>query len=101
MEKDIQRKILQYLRQVPQCYVIKVIVANHSGVPDILCCIKGDFVAFEVKADAGKKATPLQQHEMGKIWDALGQAYVVHDLAGVRALIEGAYGITVSLKVKP
>ena len=31
-------------------YVVKVIMGNETGIPDLLACIGGKFVAIEVKA---------------------------------------------------
>jgi len=49
-----------------------------AGVPDLLLCVKGKFVALELKAP-GKKVTRLQQHQMERIKDSGGLAYVIDD----------------------
>src|SRR3954468_3060897 len=38
-----------------------------SGLPDVISCYRGRFVAFEVKRDETKKATPLQDYMMHRI----------------------------------
>lgn len=51
---------------------------GRSGVPDIVCCIKGKFLAIECKA--GKNIpTSLQEREMNKIRSAEGHAMVVNE----------------------
>lgn len=45
---------------------------GRKGVPDILACICGVFVAIEVKADEKKQATKIQQHELKLIAKADG-----------------------------
>jgi hypothetical protein len=45
---------------------------GRKGVPDLLCCIEGAFVAIEVKATTGMKATPFQQEELRLIVEANG-----------------------------
>jgi len=45
-----------------------------KGIPDILYCIHGRFVAVEVKAEAGMVPTPLQQKRIDEIRNAGGFA---------------------------
>lgn len=49
-----------------------------SGVPDIVCCYNGVFVAIECKAN-GNKPTPLQEAQMQKIRQAGGYAIVINE----------------------
>ena len=71
--------------------VVKLLKTNHvyyffpatggygrSGVPDIICCLKGKFVGIECKA-GGNKPTELQLRELAKINKAGGLAYVVDE----------------------
>lgn len=51
---------------------------GRSGVPDIVCCIKGKFLAIECKAGKGEP-TALQQREMMQIHQAGGMAMVVKE----------------------
>lgn len=48
------------------------------GVPDIVCCYKGHFVAIECKAGKNKP-TALQERELKNIRDAGGYALVVNE----------------------
>ena len=51
---------------------------GRSGVPDIVCCVKGKFVAIECKA--GKNTTTaLQDREINRIRTAEGHAMVVNE----------------------
>lgn len=43
-----------------------------AGVPDIIGCYRGRFIAFECKRDATGKPTRLQAYMMKKIKDAGG-----------------------------
>lgn len=54
---------------------------GRSGVPDIIACVKGRFVAIECKAN-GNKPTELQLRELHKIHKAGGITFVI-DEAGV------------------
>lgn len=51
---------------------------GRSGVPDIICCIKGKFLAIECKAGKGEP-TELQKREMNQIQAAGGMAMVVKE----------------------
>jgi len=49
-----------------------------SGVPDIICCMNGIFVAIECKAGKGK-TTALQDRELKRIKENKGIAFVVNE----------------------
>jgi len=51
---------------------------GRSGVPDIVCCFDGRFLAFECKS-GNKQPTALQQKEIDKIFEAGGSAYVINE----------------------
>lgn len=54
------------------------------GIPDIICCVDGRYLAIECKAGAGK-TTVLQDREIAAITKAGGVAIVVNE-DGVAAL---------------
>ena len=80
----MQKKIIDYLQE--RCYVVKAVVANRGGVPDLLCCVGGKFVAFEVKSGTGK-VTPLQERNLEMIKQNGGLAYVVKSLDEVKSIV--------------
>ena len=86
-ESQIQRKILQYLKSIENLYYIKTVVTNLSGVPDVIVCYKGQFIAFEIKRPGGK-VSKLQEYNMERIREAGGKAYVVFDVDSVKHIIE-------------
>lgn len=51
---------------------------GRSGVPDIICCVAGKFLAIECKAGKNKP-TELQRKEMGSIAEAGGVVVVVNE----------------------
>ena len=51
---------------------------GRSGVPDIICCVNGLFVAIECKAGKGVP-TALQLKNIDQIHDAGGVAFVVNE----------------------
>ena len=88
-EKYITNKILKYLKSVPGCFAWKEHVGMYgtAGIPDVIACVNGRFVAFEVKAPTGK-ATKLQEATINKILSAGGVAAVVRSVDEVRAVLE-------------
>jgi Holliday junction resolvase len=66
---------------------------GRSGIPDIVCCFRGRFIAFECKA-GNNKTTALQDREIRAIQEAQGIAYVIHEddtdfVSGILKLIGG------------
>jgi len=51
---------------------------GRSGIPDIICCYEGRFVAIECKAGKGK-TTALQEREINAIRTAKGLAFVINE----------------------
>jgi Holliday junction resolvase len=76
-EQQVQRKIIKWLED-NDYYVVKVISASKSGVPDILACSPdGKFVAIEVKTPQKKNNTSkLQDYNLNKIRECGGIAFV-------------------------
>lgn len=58
-----------------------------AGIPDIICCIGGRFVAFEVKTPSGK-LTKLQGITIQRINDAKGKAYKVTSVEEVIQILD-------------
>lgn len=46
------------------------------GIPDLIICVNGKFVAWELKVKKNK-ATKLQEHNLNKIREAKGVALVI------------------------
>lgn len=51
---------------------------GRAGVPDIIACYDGHFIAFECKAGKNKP-TALQEREMDAIRRAKGLAFVINE----------------------
>jgi len=80
-ESKIQGDILHVLA-VRGAYTVKIVTASKAGVPDILCCYRGSFIAFEVKGPKGKTSA-LQDINIKNIKKAGGLAYVVRSVSEV------------------
>lgn len=84
-EKRFENKIKAYIKNKGGWFV--KFFANRNtkkGIPDILACINGYFIAIEVKDDHGSP-TELQMYNCNKIREAGGLAYVVYP-SGFEAL---------------
>jgi len=51
---------------------------GRSGVPDLICCVGGKFLAIECKSGE-RKPTVLQEREMEKIRSANGVTLVINE----------------------
>jgi len=89
LEKDITAAITRYLKTVPCCFFWKEHGGQYgtAGLPDIICCYRGRFVAFEVKAPSGRP-TKLQEITLQRIKDARGEAFIVRSVQEVQAIIK-------------
>ena len=85
-ENTIVKGILAYLRSLNDCFCWKEHGGMYgtAGLPDIICCYKGRFIAFEVKNAKGK-VTELQKRTMGEINSAGGEAMIVRSVDEVKA----------------
>ena len=88
-EQKIQKKITTYLES-KGCYVVKVISASKSGVPDILGCYEGVFFGIEVKTPTTMgTVSKLQEYNLDKIQDCGGHSLVAWNVEMVEDFIEG------------
>ncbi len=86
-ESTLQARCLRYLREShPNIYYEKIINGNRAGLPDLRLCIKGKFVAVELKSLKGK-VSELQAHNLHKITKAGGIALISNDLVQFKQLI--------------
>lgn len=88
-EKNIANAIMRYLKTVPDCFCWKEHGGMYgtAGLPDIICCIGGRFVALEVKTASGK-LTKLQETMIRKIRAAKGEAYKVTSVEDVKNILD-------------
>lgn len=77
-EKRFENKIKKFLDD-NGCWYVKYFANGFtkSGIPDILACINGRFVAIEVKAASGKPSE-LQLYNIEAIKKAGGTAIVLY-----------------------
>mgnify|MGYP001093460241 CR=1 FL=1 len=86
-EKTITDQILKYLK-AQRCFAFKEHSGMYStaGIPDIICCYKGQFMAFEVKTEKGK-LSKLQEITIERIQQAGGVAFKVTSVQEVKDIL--------------
>lgn len=86
LESSIQKEIIKYLRT--KCYVTKIVSASLSGVPDLICCHNGEFIAIELKRNKNIEPSALQDYNIKKIQENGGRAYVISSLQEAKEIIK-------------
>lgn len=78
-EVKVKKKLVAQLKALDAYYFYPVTGGyGASGVPDVICCYKGRFFAFECKAGLNK-LTALQNINIEAIRRAGGHALVVNE----------------------
>ena len=77
-ESVFQKRVLRDLKNLPNCWVLKTQEKTRRGVPDILACYMGKFIALELKASEKTTVSPLQAFEISCINHAGGQAHIAY-----------------------
>lgn len=77
-EKNFENRLKKFLED-EGCWFVKFFANAYtkSGIPDILCCCNGYFVAVEVKAPNGKPSE-LQKWNIKKINDGNGYGLILY-----------------------
>ena len=90
LESAIVKDICNYLKTLDKCFFWKEHGGMYgtAGIPDIIVCCKGKFIALEVKRP-GRKLTKLQEKTIKDIKAAEGKAYIVTSVEEVREIMEG------------
>ena len=89
-ETQLKVKVLKWLKaEYPKGFFYKTSDKFTAGIPDIICGIRGRFVAIELKAPGGK-ATKLQLYAMKKIAAAGGLVMICNSLEDVQDTLRRA-----------
>ena len=88
-EAAITVAIQRYLKTVPHCFHFKEHGGQYctAGLPDIIVCYRGRFVAFEVKTPSGRPSK-LQEITIAKIKAAKGEAFIVRSVEEVKQILD-------------
>ena len=87
-ETTLKRQVLQYIRRNhPDAFCWKCSDRWVSGIPDIIICMCGKFIAIELKVGYNKP-TKIQAVMMERIRDAGGQVAVCYSLKDVKNFLD-------------
>ena len=77
-EKNFENKVKKFLED-EGCWYVKYFAnrMTKSGIPDLLACVNGYFVAIELKAPNGKPSE-LQKYHQKKIREAGGISIILY-----------------------
>lgn len=75
-ETKFKEKVLNRLKEVEGLWYAKIQSVSVRGIPDILICYKGQFIAWELKTDKGS-VDSLQSYTLNNIIKSGGIARVV------------------------
>lgn len=88
-ERQLTTKIMKLLKkEFPTAWIYKSSDRFSSGIPDILMCYHGYFIAIEIKKDTKSKVTPLQNFTLNKIRESGGLSIVVHGRFEIVKMLE-------------
>jgi hypothetical protein len=92
-EKKVKDSCVKLIKSYDAYYFYPVMTGfGRSGIPDIICCVSGKFLAIECKA-GDNKPTALQERELQKITEAGGVSLVINE-ANLTMLDEILKGLT-------
>ncbi len=78
-EKKVKNSVVRLLKERGAYYFFPATYGmGRSGVPDIVCCLRGYFIGIECKAGKNKP-TSLQKKELADIKKAGGVSCVVNE----------------------
>lgn len=89
-EKAVENKIKKWLKDKGYWFFkVHGSIFQPSGIPDILACIDGKFVAIEVKRSKGGIVSPLQKAQIQKIKENGGIAGVASSMEEFLEILKG------------
>lgn len=93
-ETRFKIKVQQYLSSIPNLWQLKIYgnAVQSGGIPDLLICYKGKFIALELKDPDEKNtygATNRQLAHIERIKKAGGIGAVVDSLEQIQGIIKG------------
>jgi hypothetical protein len=98
---ELQKAVVKWLdrRYGPHCRHFNLLggIGCRKGVPDLLCCIRGTFVAIELKTAGAPNASREQRVEIQAIIEAGGRAGIVRCLSDLETLVDGLEPLQISM----
>ncbi len=86
-ESTIKRQIMRFLRSLPNSDWEVSPPGSVAGKPDITGCLKGRYVAIEVKRP-GRPLTRLQEHKLRELKKAKAATGTAHSVDDVKEMLD-------------
>jgi Holliday junction resolvase len=78
-ESKVKASCVKLLKAYGAYYFFPIATGmGRAGIPDIICCVAGNFLAIECKAGKNQP-TALQERELAAIKTAMGTALVINE----------------------
>lgn len=77
-ETLFKEKVQDFIKTLPNTWCLKTQERTIRGIPDLLLCIKGQFVAIELKKSVEDEPDPLQEFNLTKITKAGGASLTAY-----------------------
>lgn len=93
-EGKLQDKIIDFLKPYKDVWVMNKWgnAIEHGGIPDLILCINGMFVAMELKnPNKSGKVSSRQRIELKKIRNSGGLSYQIDSFEEFRAIFKQLY----------
>lgn len=88
-EAKLQDYVIKRLKKLPEIKVIKIADRFTKGISDLLLCVRGKFVAIELKVGSNKP-TKLQLYFLEEIKNAGGIVGIAYTWGGVKDILRKA-----------
>lgn len=87
---EVTNKIMSHIQTHSGFWGVKIFGCGNQGkgLPDIICCYKGNFIGIECKKPQGGRIEKLQAHELMKITKSGGVGIIAKSLDDFLKIIE-------------
>jgi len=87
-ETTLKSNVLKLIKKhYKDAFIYKAADRFTSGIPDLLMCIDGKFIAIELKVK-GNHTTPIQDYTLERILDAGGRTAVCYSTTEVMQFLK-------------
>ena len=78
-ESQFQVQVINFLKELPNTWHVKIWGGGfmRAGIPDILCCVNGHFIAIELKQENGVPSE-LQKRNIRLINESNGKGLILY-----------------------
>ncbi len=77
-ETNLKNRVLKRLKAMSKLWYVKTSERAQRGIPDLLICYAGVFIAIELKRSEKATVTALQLYNLDAIEKAGGYSFILH-----------------------